>query len=162
MADSTNYINTIIFCVICNFVFVMLIVLLFVGALDPAKYVLITVELCLMAIILNAILSIYFYERNKQQAARMASQRPLPIETCPEYFVRRVGADNNIQCNNRYITPNTGEALTILGAKNALSVNIDLTNQVMSKTGEYVCQEYRSKWQATVPWTDMQAQCETM
>ena len=160
MADVGNYVNTIIFCVVCNLLLVALIVLLFMGTLDSLKYLLITLELCLLLIIIHAIFSIYTYEKRKRDAARQAAEQPLPVETCPEYYMRQMGANNSIECRNQYVTPDMKSKIVVFGANNASDVKIDMT-KVLGKKGEYVCQEYRSKW-TSVPWTDMQAHCETI
>lgn len=161
-SDANNYVNTIIFCVVCNLLFVGMIVLLFVGALRPVTYLLVTVELCLLLIILHAIIGIYSYEQRRQNAAKAAADAPIPIEGCPEYYVRRVDKDNKVMCDNRYTTPDNGDNVIVLGDNNALSVSIDLTSQVLGKRGEYVCQEYRKRWAPSVPWMDMEAHCETI
>lgn len=149
-----NYTGTLIFCIIATVVTLAIIALFFLVDVDSAKYMLLTIEICLVIIVLHSVISIVMYDRATREYTNDLSNAPLPEIPCPDYFTRS-NENGTTYCENVYDTNKTyitiGPQLT----------QIDMTT-LNKQIAIEACNMYRTEHEGNIPWTDLKSTCETI
>lgn len=155
----TNYLNTLIFCIIAKAVTVILLVMLLFHAVRKYAYLILTIEVCLVAIIIGALIVITKYEKRKAKQAEALLTQKIELTTCPDYFIKDVTPEGTI-CKNQYTTPD-GKITYIFGNTNTKPINVDATfaNVTMDKACNIVQSEADF---ARFAWTDIKTKCDVM
>ena len=155
MSTSTNtYTGTLIFCIIATVITIVIIVLFFVINVEPVKYMLLTIEICLVIIIVHSIITIIMYERAAKKYQAGAVNAPIPDLACPDYFTRSLNNGTTL-CDSYYDTKKT--YLTI----GSQLPQIDLS-ALNKKTASDACKIYNTDHMGKFPWTDIHAKCDSV
>jgi hypothetical protein len=100
-----NYINTLIFCIVAKAITIILLGLLFTDIGKQLAYFIITIEFGLISVIIVSIYQIVNYEKKKLGELDALRVSKVNIQSCPDYYTRRVGDDERAVCENIYISP---------------------------------------------------------
>ena len=100
-----NYLNTLIFCIVAKAITILLLGLLFTDLGKQLAYFIITIEFGLIAVITVSIYQIMEYEKNKRKELSSLRTSKISIQSCPDYFTRRVDHDERAICENKYTSP---------------------------------------------------------
>ena len=156
MATSRSglYVNTFVFSIIAALVCLILFLALWFGSsgLDEYAYMIITVEVGLLLVIIQAIARIIAYELRLKKEQSYAMDSALRVQSCPDYWTLTENGPVR-ECNATYTTPD--------GRTNY--VMHDDTNKVVlsdldKKSVKVVCTDVSAR---KAPWTDMRTACLT-
>lgn len=161
---SSSYINTLIFCVVCKVVMLVLLVTLITDVGWSFSYLILTVEIALVAIIAYTLYKIYAYQKEIDAAAQASTTAPSLLSTCPDYFVMSTTDESgDTICNSTYTTPDG--KLTYIFNQSATGANIDQLNltSILSnnKTMQSLCNSTTTP-PMTYSWTDITSRCGTL
>lgn len=99
--QAQSYINTLVFAIITGLVtLVLLIGILFSSAMNEYAYVLVTVEVGLIAIVSYALYNIIAYESKMKRLSSTASKNALLAQNCPDYYTVGYDATGAAVCKN--------------------------------------------------------------
>lgn len=135
---KSTYTGTLIFCIIATVVTIVIILMFFFLDVNKVKYMLLTLEVCLILIIVHSIISIIMFERKHKKFSTNIANAPIANLACPDYFTRKT-ENGTIVCENVYETDKT--YLTI-GPK---LQQIDLS-QMNKKIASDTCQKYGNEY----------------
>ena len=164
MADAiTSYLNTLIFCIVAKSVTLILLILLLFDIGWAFSYLILTLEIGLVAIIAWTLYSVYKVQKAIDEAAAAASKQPPMLNTCPDYFVRGIDSETNDQiCSNTYKTSDgkttykfTSDGTTAIPTKDMTT----MTNG--QKTMNSLCTAQQSDVSG-FSWSDLKARCGWM
>lgn len=163
MAESgvQNYINTLIFCIVVKGVTILLLILLLFEVGQKFAYLILTVELGLVAIVIISLIQIRGYEKKKLEEAEKAKKLEGQASVCPDYFVKFVSGSNNevVSCSNVYNTPNGTYTYTI-GTQNVNLTDLNEANKTFDKLCETITNTEPSYYVNSFAWTDLKPRCE--
>ena len=161
MAASPNqsqYINTMVFCVVAGIISLMLLLLIMNAneALREFSPFVITVEVGLILIVVVAIYKIIAYERRTRQAAKNSYNSRLYVNTCPDYWTQ-VG----LNCNNTFVPVDKSNiGFEIKGKPNSPNSNDSFSLATFNNLSvQKACVEARKMINS--PWTDVDAVCNS-
>lgn len=163
MANNTasrgmvNYLNTLIFCIIAKAVTVFLLVALLFESMRKYSYLILTVEVCLIAIIAISLYRITQYEKKKAKDAEKTMSSKVAVTTCPDYFVKSMES-NNATCKKEYTTPNGRLTYIFTGYNSSNNINLDKDFQNKDLKGLCVAIAGSSNY-ANIAWTDIKGKC---
>ena len=161
MADAiTNYINTLIFCIVAKVVTLILLVLLLFDIGWQFSWFILTVEIGLVAIIAYTLYKVYAFQKTIDEAAAAASTAPPFLNTCPDYFMMTIQEDTGDRiCASKYTTGdghNTYQFTTPAGTN---VPNQDMSSMMdTSKTMSALCTAQNTAITG-FSWTDLKARC---
>lgn len=162
MASSpsvTSYINTLVFCIIAKFVSIVLLIMLFtVPNLMSFSYLIVTIELGLVFIIVNALISIQKYVKKREEVSRKNLENVIQLSLCPDYFTKSYTDSDGVICSSHYITPDKRYKYYIGSATNR---DVFLDKEFNNKKVHDVCNIVREEYNA-IPWTDLKSKCENV
>lgn len=170
------YINTMIFSIVSGVVsLIMLLALIFVPWVARYAILILTVQVALVAIVLAALIQIWWSGRQDLKDTNLSNQNALAVGFCPDYMVAKA-ADSSVgggtTCDNKY----AGTTTKIwTGSKDPKdppapdTVQLSLLDQQPIGT---VCQAANDKTQppvsklltastASIPWTELRSRCTT-
>jgi hypothetical protein len=163
-SNASMYVNTIVFSVITGVISLgLLLLLLFVPALaHQYAYLVITVELGLLAVMVQAIVRIVLYEQDLRSAAQDAAKNAMVVDVCPDYWTAsttQTPSGPDVTCSNQYTAPNGQRQYQWLPgpAANAPKppASIDLKDyQQLTMTA--ACPKVTA---LGAPWTDLTSKC---
>ena len=152
-----QYYGTLVFCIVSTVISIGIIALFFFVNVQPIKYLLLTIVICLVAIILNAMIAIIIYDQKIASQNNQAANTPIGDAGCPDYFTQRFDAPSNKNfCENAYSTKQG--TLIVIGDK-FTSINIDKVNQ---ESASLSCANYQKNYDGNLPWQTMNAICQTI
>lgn len=153
-ASSSTYMGTLIFCIIATVVTIAIIAMFFLINVEPVKYMLLTIEICLVLIVVHSIISIVMHERSTKKYQQGAVNAPIADLACPDYFTRTFENGTTV-CENVYDTKKT-----------YITIGPQLTQVDMSALNKKIaadaCKVYATEYSGKFPWTDIQTKCETV
>jgi hypothetical protein len=159
----TSYLNTLIFCIVAKAVTIFLLGLLLFDVGKRMAYLILTVEIGLIAIIIYALVSINKYD-NEMKKSRDAFMKAKPnIRVCPDYFTKYVSNSTDpleetpvTLCKGEYTTPDENRRYTYKFDTSDINIENDfgdtmekVCDTVLSTSGPY----------ASIAWTDLKARC---
>jgi hypothetical protein len=160
MADAiTNYINTLIFCIVAKVVTLLLLVLLLFDAAWNFSYLILTLEVGLIAIIAYTLYKVYAYQKAIDKAAAEAATAPPLLNSCPDYFLMSVQDETgNRVCSSTYTTGDGKNTYQFTSA------GVDVPSQDMSRMTDATkaMSALCSAQQNTISgfaWTDLKSRC---
>ena len=162
MADNTtsrgmvNYLNTLIFCIIAKAITVFLLVSLLFDPVRKYAYLILTVEVCLVVIIITSLYRITQYEKKKALEAEKTFSAKVVLTTCPDYFVKS-SQSNNIVCEKTYTTPDGKYTYEFIGYTSSNKINLD--KDFKDKDLRGLCNTMASSNYANIAWTDIKGKC---
>lgn len=121
---------------------------------EKVKYMLLTLEICLVVIIVHSIISIIMFERKHSAFTSNIANAPIANLNCPDYFTRKTDNGTTV-CENVYDTERT--YLTI----GPTITQIDITD-INKRTASDTCSKFNTQYKNNFPWTDLKATCETV
>lgn len=166
--DQSQYINTMVFCVVAGIISLMLL-LLIMNASDLVRnysaYI-ITVEIGLVLVIVLAIYRIIAYEQRLRKESINGTSNKLNIDSCPDYWTRYGN-----KCVNTFDAKPGGPTLFVDGRSDMaaetddvlvkkIATHINLTS-FDNRTISSVCNELRSPTRIPGPWTDVRSVCDS-
>lgn len=169
------YLNTMVFAIISGVVsMLLLLALIYVPSVAEYGILILTVQIGLMAIIVQAIIRIWWYWSNSLDASDASINGTISVDTCPDYMIASTNSTSlggGVICMNQYpqddttktptalwtgTTATPAPASVILSALNnkpivavCKAVNDTSATPVMLSKGST----------ATVPWTDLRSRC---
>ena len=150
------YLNTLIFCLVAKSITVLILVSLVFKPVRKFSYLILTIELGLVAIIIYSLYSMKKYENQMKTQYDNIMNAPLSINSCPDYFVKDVQNDQTI-CNNSYTTPD-GKFTYTFGDSTTNTVNIDTTFGTDSSYTD-ACGKVNTLPFTGFAWTDLSSKC---
>lgn len=188
---AQTYVNTVVFAIVAGIVSIaLLIVLMMSESLTAYLFAIVTIEVGLLVIIINALYRIIAYEKNMRKAINNASKNSFAAENCPDYYTMRfsAGPDGN-SCKNMFLgtTPerapfamyyvpsptyqSTGQGTSVIFAGNPPNDNINMASMQTMKMPD-ACKsvqglpaeadDKKSPNNYNVPWTDLRPKCESI
>lgn len=148
------YINTMVFTIIAAVVCMLLFLALYfgTGSMGEFSYMIITIELGLLAVIIQAVVRIYLYEARLKKEHSNAMDSALRVQSCPDYWtLHENGAVR--ECKASYVSPD-GMTKFIMHDKSDTVVISDLDK----KSVNVVCAEVGAR---NAPWTDVRTACSS-
>lgn len=152
--SASTYMGTLIFCIIATVVTIAIIAMFFLINVEPVKYMLLTIEICLVLIVVHSIITIVMYEKASKKYKQGAVNAPIPDLSCPDYFTRNF-KDGTPVCENVYDTKKT----YITVGPHLTEIDISALNK---KVASDACKVYDAEYNGKIPWTDIQTKCETV
>lgn len=161
--DSVNnYLNTLIFCIIAKAVTVGLLVLLITDLGWDFVFLIMTIELGLIAIVIYAMYTVYKMDKKiKAAKEKYATEKP-KMDLCPDYFVRSVVSDETSSsghtvCTNVYTSGDNRYTYTFP----TTNQTVDLTTlNASQKNMQDMCANVDKVFDSSgISWTDMKARC---
>lgn len=151
----TSYLNTVIFCLLAKFVTLLIAVALLFVPNCPFKYFLLSIEIGLLAIIINSFISISVNNAASAKQLSLFLTTPFHIITCPDYFVQSYDGVN-VTCLNEYTTPDSKKTY-VFGSSpiNLVDVIPDDSTMIVD-----VCNKLIPH--TDVAWTDLSGKCQTI
>lgn len=150
------YLNTLIFCLVAKSITVLILVALVFQPVRKFAYLILTIELGLVAIVIYSLYSMKQYENQMKQQYDNIMNAPLSIDSCPDYFVKDIQNDQTI-CNNSYTTPD-GKYSYVFGDSATNIVNIDKTFGADSSYTD-ACGKMNTPPLTGFAWTDLSSKC---
>lgn len=169
MADNSKqsiYRNTVIFAVVAALVMVVLLVItVAVPAASDFRYAFLTVDVGLLAIIINAIVKINQRNSMYDNLLDNAGSYKMPVNTCPDYFTSRY-QDGRTMCSGTYVAPRHDAKFILLDDNKDPIPDINLSDIDMRRARE-VCsivnsEDYNGVNHKKVPWTEVRAKCHSI
>lgn len=97
---AQTYVNTLVFSIISGMVSVaLLLTLMLSDSLSAYMFVIVTIEIGLLLIIINAMYRVIAYERNMRNAINNASKNSFAADNCPDYYTMRFSSTGNTCAN---------------------------------------------------------------
>ena len=178
MASSSgvqNYLNTIIFCVVAKAVGILVLGLILFPAVRPYATFFLTIELCLVIIIMWSIYKISKYDKRMAQEAEDIKNSAMTTVLCPDYYVREPNADmTGSICKNGYTTPDKRLTYRFLDDSKTAQIDaIDIDTMFQKKTIDEACAMLSGGGAASgsnvegvaqfsawpIPWTELRSKC---
>lgn len=165
MADDsiTNYLNTLIFCIIAKAFTVGLLVLLITDLGWDFVFLIMTIEIGLILIVTYAIYTVYKLEKLIKKAKEDLAKQVPNISTCPDFYVRDTIQDDSSPNNRHTICKNeyhSGDKR--YSYKFAMSDPIDLDSlNKQYKTMPDMCYNNQNTYDK-ISWTDLKARCNIL
>ena len=162
MSDAiSNYLNTLIFCIIAKAVTLLLLILLLFDIGMTFSYAIITVEIGLVAIIAYTLYKVYAFQAAIDAAAAAASTAPPFLNTCPDYFVRSIQPETGDQvCSSKYTTSDgkkTYEFTTGVGG--AAIADQDMSAMMQGNKAMSTLCNAQQNAVSGFSWTDLKSRC---
>ncbi len=155
----TNYLNTLIFCIVAKAITICMLALLLFDWGKRLAYLILTIEVGLIAIVIYALWSISQYEKKVRKAREDMLKGDANITTCPDYFTKNVitnvdGTTSTV-CESMYAAPDNRTTY------NFDIQNINMTNELSRKTLQEACTYVGDKKKnfQKVAWTDLKSRC---
>jgi hypothetical protein len=155
--NQSQYINTMVFCIVAGIISSMLLLLVFnanevVRAYGP---LVITVEVGLILIIIIAIWNIIAFENKVERAAKSAFDAKLNVTTCPDYWTQ-----SGQTCTNTF-SPQPNVTYTFFGTTPLTTMNqtvrtIKLTDYNNLSVSQTCSKAYTNNYS---PWSQVDAVC---
>ena len=143
-----------VFTIIAGIMSLLLLLLLIYGssAISEFAYIIITLEVGLLVVIIQAIVRIYMYEARLKNEQDNGMDSVLQVRSCPDYWTLHEDGTART-CNNSYTSPDGGTVFRMQSATN--TVNIAALD---GKTIKTVCDAAKV---TQTPWTDVLTACES-
>lgn len=159
----TLYLNTMVFTVMAGVVSLMLLLLLMTGSELATEYaaLIITLELGLVAVIIAAILRIYWYERRLSRASKNGLENQLAVKSCPDYWTMKEARDGSTSCVNTYTTPvaaGAGAMAPVTTFKTQATKDVVQLSDYNNKPIRTLCPMVK---ELNAPWTEVRAVCDS-
>jgi hypothetical protein len=155
------YVNTMVFAIIAGVAsLLLLLAAVYVPAVSAYGVLVVTVEVGLLFIVLQAVVRIVMYERRLRRESRFAASNIVAVETCPDYFTARHDEKGGVVCENTYESPDGRTTITFPDGP----PRVDLTtfdSQVLSEVCQTVSPTDPADPLYNVPWTDMRGKCSS-
>jgi len=161
MADAiSGYLNTLIFCIIAKAITLFLLILLLFEIGWAFSFLILTIEIGLVAIIAFTLYKVYQFQKDIDDIAAKASTAAPFLDICPDYFVRSVDeSNNNIVCKSKYTTPDKKKEYTFTDTSSVAVPDKDMTKMVTdNKTFTALCTAQNSEI-VGFSWTDLKSRC---
>jgi len=162
MADAiTSYINTLIFCIIAKATSLLLFILLLFRPGWAINWLILTVEIGLIAIIVYTLYQLYAYQKAIDEAAAAVAKAPAMLDTCPDFFVRSVQDETrDLLCNSTYTTPDQKYTYTFTQTSGGEAIPTQNMSAMVnsSRTLNELCTSHISKV-AGFSWSDLKSRC---
>ena len=156
--NQSQYINTMVFCVVAGIISLMLMLLVFNSNEAVREYapLVITIEVGLILIIIAAIWNIIAYERAADAAAKNSFNAQLNVTSCPDYWTQ-----NGLMCTNSY-SPSSTVTYTMYGnttppATGSTVATFSLSNYNNNSVAQ-VCSNVYSQSNIS-PWSQVDSVC---
>lgn len=164
------YLNTMVFSIVAAVLSLMLLLLLLRGPPEARalSYMIITIEVGLLFVIVQAIVRIHLYERDLRKTAEKAQNNIVVVDGCPDYWtLSKRKKDMASVCSSRYVTPNTQSTIYVAApskineiddsdpSKKARVVNLTTMSQRPMRD---VCKDLRTTYDG-VSWSDLRNKC---
>lgn len=159
-AGVTNYLNTLIFCIVAKGVTVLMLVFLLFKWGQRLAYLILTVEICLIIIIIYSLWRISDYEKRARKDRADNLKAVAQINSCPDYFTKNesvANADGSVStvCNKNYNTPDAKFSYSFAGD----DINLSDTLQHFP-TLDVFCNSIASDEKYShIAWTDAKSKC---
>ncbi len=154
--NISNYLNTLIFCVISKMITILVLAFLLNDKVRYFSYFLLTIELGLVAIILVSLYVIIAYDRKMSKKQDEYNRSLLSNLTCPDYYVQ-ISENDSIVCNNTYVTPDQKYRYEF--NVNGNTSKIELETDFQKKTIDEICTEIQDASYSNVSWTTLRPRC---
>lgn len=151
MENIENYINTMIFIVIAKGVTIGLLLLLLFKFGQDFSYIVVTVQLGILAIAIWAIVIVVKYNRRMKKLKEEMNKRQSSMDTCPIYFKRFVNSEDVVMCEN---SSTLGDQSTKFEFSSRPSINLTQTLKDR-KTTDVLCDADFSSY----PWAEFKGKC---
>jgi hypothetical protein len=191
--ESQTYINTMVFSIIAGLVSIaMLVALMLSESLNAYMFLIITIEMGLLAIIIHALYRVIAYEAKVRKAINNASSNAFAADNCPDYYTLKYSTSGSTEhaCRNffkgrtpdgrpfiMYFVPSDtfkstgqGSGVVFPGNPSDDSIKIKTLENLTSSEACRIVQglpaESDSKKDTpnnySIPWTDLRPKCETI
>lgn len=171
------YLNTMIFAIVSGVVsMILLLALIYVPTVSNYAILILTVQIGLIAIVIQALIRIWLNWRSRLTATDMATNNTLAVGFCPDYMIASANSASSgggVMCTNAYAAVGTASPVPIWTG-NSLTGSAPAPSTVdLSKLDGQpiatVCQAINDKKTiptllpngstSTVPWTDLRSRC---
>lgn len=171
------YLNTMVFAIVSGLVsLVLLLALIYVPAVSEYAILILTVQVGLIAIVVQALVRIWWYGRNSLAAIDTSNKNTLAVGFCPDYMVAsandtRLGGGTT--CTNQY----SGTSTQIwTGSTDSTDPPAPTTVQLSLLDGQPIsdvclaandktpspASKLLSTSTASVPWTELRSRCQSI
>lgn len=166
------YVNTMIFTIVSGVLsLILLLALVYVPTVGEYAVLILTVQFGLLAIIVQALVRLWWSQRKRDLEAETSVQNTLAVNFCPDYMVASVDGKNDVVCKNEYPL--------VAGATNPTNIwtdsqgNAIATIPLSGLTGKPiadVCSAINSTTPTStlltvstvnVPWVELRSRCST-
>lgn len=158
-----NYINTLIFCIVVKGISIFILVLLLFKFGQRYAYALLTVEVCLILIVIYALLRIRYYENKIVNEYVKQKTSAIDLNNCPDYYVKRIENDT-VFCSSNYVTPNDKFTYEMAPNDDTLKdINITQISNDGKNTIEGICEivnDNASDFKTKLAWSDLKPHCD--
>jgi hypothetical protein len=173
MAGSAqSYKNTLIFAIVASLLTVgLLAALVYIPSLQDYFYIIVTIEIGLIVIIVNALWSIISYDKRIQAELRGIANNGSASKSCPDYYTAVYTGEGSVECRNAYIgqrddTP-MAFSFTSLNKEVADPGTMTLGAIFDNKTVKDVCMTVDPSTSSgnstySVPWTEVRPKCTAL
>lgn len=155
-----NYLNTLIFCIVAKAVTVLLLVLLLFEKVRKYSYLILTVEVCLVAIIIISLVRISSYEKKKAKEAENTLTQKVAVTSCPDYFVKSVNEESDTICLKDYTTPDGRYTYNFTGFTSSNNINLDKNFEKQDLKALCTLMSDTNYPYKNIAWTDIKGKCE--
>lgn len=168
------YLNTMVFAIISGIVsMLLLLALIYVPAVSQYGILILTVQIGLMAIVVQAIVRIWWNWSKSLASSDLSIKNTLAVGSCPDYMIAGANATNlggGTVCTNQYPKVGTTSPPAVWNGTTAtpapVTVNLSALN---NKPIADVCKAINDPTAtpallaqgstATVPWTELRSRC---
>ena len=154
------YVNTLVFSVVSAVLALMLLVLLVWGPsqVRDFAFLVVTIELGLVAVMVTSIVRIWLYERSLEKDARNIQKNLMVVDTCPDYWTSDQTPTGKV-CRNTYSVPRPpigkNVQYTFTGAGAPTQINL---REVSKQKLPDLCKKISTSFK-NVAWTDLKGAC---
>jgi hypothetical protein len=153
-----NYLNTLIFCVVAKIVTVILLSLLIIEKVRYFSFMLLTIEIGLIAIIVSALFVISRYNKKYQKMQNEFRKSKVSVLACPDYYVK-TSQEGSTYCEDIYKTPDGKFIYKFSEDLPNYFARIPIESDFIKKTVEEVCQLTNESNYANMSWSSLKSKC---
>jgi hypothetical protein len=158
-SSGKAYVNTLVFSIVSALVALGLLILLIWGPsrVRDFAFLIVTVELGLVAVMLASVVRIWLYERSLKEADKNKMTNIVMVDTCPDYWTARHTPTGKI-CENTYNAPRDADVQYSVSADSSVrQINLDALGKQKLPA---VCSKVRSSYDK-VAWVDLRSACDS-
>jgi hypothetical protein len=155
------YVNTMVFAIVSGVVSLLLLLMaVYVPAVSAYGLLVVTVEVGLLFIVLQAVIRIWLYERKLRNEARNLATNIVAVETCPDYYTATHNLDGTVVCDNKYASPDKRTTITFPAGPATVDLS-DFDSKVFADVCQTVNPTDPTDPLYNVPWSDMRGKCSS-
>lgn len=156
----TNYIGTLIFCIIVKGVSIVLLILLLTNIGQKWQYTLLTVEVSLILLVMYSLFQIQQIENKIINQYKQSKQTNIELSSCPDYYVKKL-ENNEVICTSTYSTPDSKFIYDMAPKSNELKeINLTKLADDGNNNLDGICSIVtKGDFDSKLAWTDLKTKC---